>query len=201
MRKILLHFVFRERITLLAQALGGEGRIPRLQFRHAEFGRGERAQLHPIALGVRTRAHGQVLEERDHLCRRFRHLRRQRYFSEVLITERVRFFGAQLQLLDNIRRVVPFRLAPAVVRTQLGCSRHVRAIHRFTQRPMFGVLHHRKIRGEMQRELPAFAAFFLRGFACRFNHVFRQPCKLTFLRDDVRKRVGGIEDVIGECLR
>jgi hypothetical protein len=143
--KILLHFLVRERIALLAKLLAHVGHVAGAHDREVELGAREFPQLAHVALGERLRAPREVLEEGERLRRRPRHLAREGHVRVRPIAQQLRHLRAQLEDAGHDRAVVPF--GPA----ELRGTRHVRAIHPFAQPMVVGVLEHRHVAGHLER--------------------------------------------------
>ena len=195
--QVLPHFLVGEGVARLLQLLGDEGGVPGLQVVHAQRGLGEVAQLVQVALGVGAGAGGQVAQEGQHLGRRAGHLGHQRGLGEVREAQQPGLFLAQHQQFLHQRAVVPLRLV-----AELAGPRHVGAVQTLAQRAVLGVLHHRHVDGEVQRQLVGVrvgVAVLLRGGARVGDDVGGNALELG-RRHDRRPAVGGVHHVLGEGL-
>ena len=193
LRKVLLHFLVRERVSVLAQLLARPGDVPRLHAIEAQAGVCEGLERAPVALGVRPGTVGEVLEEGDHLGGRGGHLGRERYLGVIGEPEQARHLCAQAERSGNDARVVPLR------RAEFGCARHVSTVNTLSQAPMVRVLHHREVRGRLQRELAPFAAVLRGRRAGCLLEILGQARQFRRVAHVLGERVGGIEDVFLEA--
>src|SRR5690606_12711639 len=101
-REIAPELLVGERVAALAEALGIERDIPRLEPPPRVLG-----QLGEVALGIGLAAPREVAQERDDLVRGARHLRRERELGVVAKAEEPRRLLPERQDLGDQRPVVP----------------------------------------------------------------------------------------------
>ena len=163
--------------------------------RTGEVARGERRHFVEVTLRVRLRARGELVQEIENLLRRVRHLRRKGVLRIASETQQPRHVSSQLQDFSDERRVIPFGLA------ELCGTRDVFAIHELPQAPVVRILQNRDVGRRMQRELPAFAAIGLRGFARRFEHIGGNAGKRRGIGDVMGERIRSVQQVVAEARR
>ena len=154
------------------------------------------AHVGQVLLRVRPRPGREVAQKLDHVQRRLRHLGRQRKFSEIVVTQQLRFFLAQRQHFAYEIRVVKLsQVSAGLIRR----TRHIGPVKGVAQGGVVRELHDRQITGHLEAELVAFNFLRLCRQQSGVAHVFGYT--VEFGRAGVvSKLVGGVECVFAEFL-
>ena len=192
-REILFDFLFGESITFLAQFFGNERHVPGFHLVDAEFCFGKCPEFFQIFFSERPRFFRKVFQKRNHFIRCPGHFRDQRNFRIIGVAKQIGFFFSQAQQFIDVAGIVPFRVG-----TQFRCPGCIGTIHFFAQFPVFGILHDRIERREVQGEFIPALVFVLCHGTRDVQIVFGQALQIGFVFNQQLEMVGRVQHVFGK---
>ena len=149
-------------------------------------------ELGHVAFRIRLRLGAELAQEAKHFRGCAGHLGNQRYFRIARVAQKSGRLAPELENTFDQGGVVPFGIA------EFARARGIRAIERFANPAIVGVLRDREIAWHVQRQLPPGFAVGLRGELRRRQHVVGHAGKRAFIGDKQPVRIRRIEHVVLE---